>query len=309
MKKTERLNDMMRYLSDKSRFGLKDLMSKYEISRSTALRDIQSLEAIGMPIYSQVGRNGYYGILPNRLLSPIVFHTEEVYALYFAMQSLTAYQSTPFDFELAQLKEKFENCLLEPTVQKLRTLEAVVAMNAPIHASSSTHLKAILEFALTATPCDIAYQKGASVKHYSVQFLKIKAAHGQWYTEAYDFVAEKKKTYRCDKVLSVESTAQFKAIAPEAADTPHRSPEAVAFCVEVDEKGADRFYREHYPSMAINRQACRYRITGYYNLEESGFIAAYFLAYGTSVRAVYPEALKDLIVAASRAVNAHYEAL
>lgn len=69
-------------------------MERYSISKSTALRDVQSLEEIGMPIYSKAGRNGYYGILPNRLLSPIVFTIDEVHALYFSMQTLNAYQST-----------------------------------------------------------------------------------------------------------------------------------------------------------------------------------------------------------------------
>ncbi|MEG0485981.1 MAG: HTH domain-containing protein, partial [Oscillospiraceae bacterium] len=72
MNRSERLNDMMRYLNNKNSFGLKDITEKYSISKSTALRDIQSLEEIGMPIYSTLGRNGYYGVLQNKLLSPIV---------------------------------------------------------------------------------------------------------------------------------------------------------------------------------------------------------------------------------------------
>lgn len=65
MNKSERINDMMLFLNDKNIFNLKDLMEKYSISKSTALRDVEALERIGMPIYSQSGRNGYYGILPN----------------------------------------------------------------------------------------------------------------------------------------------------------------------------------------------------------------------------------------------------
>ena len=50
-----------------------------------------------MPIYSKSGRNGSYKILPNRLLSPIVFTIDEVYSLYFCHAYIKlAYQSTPF---------------------------------------------------------------------------------------------------------------------------------------------------------------------------------------------------------------------
>ncbi|MEB9816424.1 DeoR family transcriptional regulator, partial [Bacillus cereus] len=41
MKKTERINDMLIFLNNKRNFNLKDLMVRYDISKSTALRDIQ----------------------------------------------------------------------------------------------------------------------------------------------------------------------------------------------------------------------------------------------------------------------------
>ena len=110
MNKSERINDMMLFLNDNNIFNLKDLMEKYSISKSTALRDVEALERIGMPIYSQSGRNGYYGILRNRLLSPIVFNIDEVYALYFSLLTLRDYESTPFHLCAEKLKKKFELC-------------------------------------------------------------------------------------------------------------------------------------------------------------------------------------------------------
>ena len=109
MNKSERINDMMLFLNDRSSFNLKDIMKKYNISRSTALRDISSLEEIGMPIYSQTGRNGHYRILPNKLLSPIVFNTDEIFSLYFSMLTLKAYETTPFHLSIEKLKEKLKD--------------------------------------------------------------------------------------------------------------------------------------------------------------------------------------------------------
>lgn len=111
MRKAERLNDMMLFLNDKNSFQLSDIMAKYGVSRSTAIRDIQSLEEIGMPIYSERGRNGHYRVLRNRLLSPIVFNIDEVFALYFSMLTLKAYETTPFHLSVEKLKTKFERCL------------------------------------------------------------------------------------------------------------------------------------------------------------------------------------------------------
>jgi len=52
MNKSERLNDMIRFLNGREFFHLHDLMEKYQISKSTALRDIASLEQLGMPIFA-----------------------------------------------------------------------------------------------------------------------------------------------------------------------------------------------------------------------------------------------------------------
>lgn len=93
MNKSERIQDILLFLKDKNSFNLKDLMDKYKISKSTALRDVSSLEKIGMPLYAHHGRRGYYSILPNRLLSPIVFDMDEVFALYFSMLTLRAYET------------------------------------------------------------------------------------------------------------------------------------------------------------------------------------------------------------------------
>ncbi|MEG0577923.1 MAG: HTH domain-containing protein [Bacilli bacterium] len=60
MKKSERLNHMIMYLNNLDYFNLSDLMNKYNISKSTALRDISSLETLGVPIYAEQDRCGRY---------------------------------------------------------------------------------------------------------------------------------------------------------------------------------------------------------------------------------------------------------
>jgi len=107
MKKSERLNSMLIYLMDRVTFHLADLMKQFNISRSTALRDILSLEELGLPVYSEPGRYGGYRILENRQIPPISFKDDEVFALYFSMLTLESYQSTPFHMAFDNLKKKF----------------------------------------------------------------------------------------------------------------------------------------------------------------------------------------------------------
>lgn len=58
MKKVERINTIMRYINNRAHFTISEIMQEFNISRSTAIRDIREIEAIGMPLVAEVGREG-----------------------------------------------------------------------------------------------------------------------------------------------------------------------------------------------------------------------------------------------------------
>ncbi len=143
MNKSERLNDMIRYLSGKNSFRLCDLMERYSISRSSALRDVRALEELGLPIFTRAGRGGSYGILPNRLLTPILFTVDEIYALYVAMRTLDSYQTTPFQLDVVRLRERFEECAPLHRIS-LHRIADILRLDVTKHANESTCLREIL---------------------------------------------------------------------------------------------------------------------------------------------------------------------
>lgn len=309
MKKSERLNDMMIYLNDKKSFNLKNIMDRYSISKSTALRDIQSLEEIGMPIYSTSGRNGCYGILPNRLLSPIVFTVDEVHALYFSMQTLHAYQSTPFHLNIQKLKQKFERCVSEEQIKKLRKIELIFSLGSYQTKNECSCLEDILHMAVDERVCEIHYTKGESEKRYYVQFFDITSAYGQWYATGYNFQTKKPQVFRCDKIHSVKSCDKYTPkrlsellISPKEM---FRDEKAVDFEVGVSTKGMDIFYKEHYPSMELYHKNGKCYVKGFYNEGEDDFIARYFTAYGETIFSIQPTSLKNLILKKLDAIKNH----
>lgn len=310
MRKSERLNDLMVYLNGKNTFNLKEIMNKYKISKSTALRDIQSLEEMGMPIYSQSGRNGFYGILPNRLLSPIVFNVDELYALYFAMLTLSDYQTTPFHLCTKSLKNKFEMCLSNEKISQLRKMEAILSMGVIKHFNESHCLKDILTFAIENKVCEVEYKKNSKTQTYFVQFFDISSSFGQWYSTAYNFKSEKPHVFRCDKIVSVKESSQFLAKESsefkKTAELIYKNIDAIEFRVEITQKGVDKFYKENYPSMKLEKNGERFYINGFYNLGEECFIENYFISYGEQVLSITPEVLRNNIKNALKKLDIHY---
>lgn len=312
MKKSERLNDMIRYLNGREFFNLQDLMDKYHISKSTALRDISSLEQLGMPIYSEHGRHGRYGILQNRLLSPIIFTMDEVYALYFAMLTLEAYQSTPFHLSVNQLNEKFEHCLSDGQIEQIRKMKQVLQLEMSQHHHVSRYLDQILMSILHESPCRIQYLKNSQETSYEVQFFKISAKFGQWYATGIELSTNKYRVFRCDRITSIEEVdVQTNFSIDELVSRSmemYQSKNSIHFEVEISEKAEDLFYKEHYPSMHLET-GDKTVIKGFYNPEEEEFIADYFIRFGKDVVSVKPNTLKQALQNRVESLLQHYRVI
>ena len=300
MNKSERINDMMLFLNDRSSFNLKDIMKKYNISRSTALRDISSLEEIGMPIYSQTGRNGHYRILPNKLLSPIVFNTDEIFSLYFSMLTLKAYETTPFHLSIEKLKEKFERCLPSDKIELIHKTEKVLSFGTVKQVNHCEFLKDILEFTLDEKICRIEYSKNNVIEQYYLQFFNISSKYGQWYAIGYNFKTEDYKVFRCDKILNMEESTEYSSKSLSELMTSYdislKKKGYAEFEIEISKAGADLFYKENYPSMKLFHENGKYFIRGFYNTGEENFITGYFMNYGKNILSIKPFFLKNLII-------------
>lgn len=297
MKKSERLNDMIRYLNDRSFFNLKELMERYTISKSTALRDVRSLEELGMPIYTEYGRYGKYGILQNRLLSPILFTIDEIYALYFAMLTLEAYQSSPFHLSVKKLNENFEKCLSKDQWQHLHKMKKVLNFESYPHPNVSSFLDQILESILTGNECTVSYLKGEVEQVYSVQFFKISAKFGQWYVSGINLKTKRMIVFRGDKITSFDVENRPSSFLSEELlqlSIHQQTKLGTDFEVEIKEQAKDLFYKENYPSMKLI-ETDKIIIKGSYQQHEVPFIANYLLRYGETILAIRPPALKKIV--------------
>ena len=153
-----------------------------------------------MPIYSQTGRNGHYRILSNKLLSPIVFNTDEIFSLYFSMLTLKAYETTPFHLSIEKLKEKFERCLPSDKIELIHKTEKVLSFGTVKQVNHCEFLKDILEFILDEKICRIKYSRNNVIEQYYLQFFNISSKYGQWYAIGYNLKTNNYKVFRSAKI-------------------------------------------------------------------------------------------------------------
>ncbi len=164
MKKAERLNVMQRYAYRKRRFTLRELMEEFGISRSTAIRSVQSMEELGLPLYAEHGRGGGYRVLDTASLPPVSFTDDEVLSLYFAMQAVRGTAGDPFRVSFASIHAKFMDVVSEEQRRQIQRFEHRIAFSSHESAASAEpgeHLEQLLQAAVRGQVLAIRYASGS----------------------------------------------------------------------------------------------------------------------------------------------------
>lgn len=295
MKKSERINQILRYINQKQHFTLQDLMQEFQISKRTALRDIASLEEIGAPIYAEYGRYGGYRLLNQMKLPPISFNNQEILALYFAMQALRSFSNLPFQVSYRTIHEKFINELSESRKQDIERMQNRVSFQNTEQIKESVHLEILLMAAVQNFVLKITYQNRIRTIHP----IAIYVMNGYWYCQAYDMDKMAYRVFRCDRISSAEITTikpleDLKEITKQNSHTLWKpSEKAIHFKWLINQAGIELFQKEHYPSMELISESENTYIVGTYEPNELNFIIHYLARLGKTVKIIEPIILKE----------------
>lgn len=88
--KTDRLFQILYLLLDKKRISAPELAETLEVSPRTIYRDIDTLSASGIPVYSVPGKNGGISLLPEYKFDKSFLSDREQNEILFALQSFQA---------------------------------------------------------------------------------------------------------------------------------------------------------------------------------------------------------------------------
>lgn len=311
MKKSERLNQELIFLSAKHVFQLHDLMTEFNISKRTALRDIAELETLGLPFYVENGRHGGYHLISQKLLTPIYFNEEEIRAIFFALEALNSLSSTPFKKSYPQIRQKLLATM--PVAQQAditKVLDVihyynVAPINAPANLASIT--QAILENKIVT----VTYTQ-YTPETTQLQIYELFYRNGIWFCSAYDLQKKHWGTYRCDYMteLAIDhahtatySQAELSQLQQDYEQQYHDIP----FKCRLTAFGKELFLKNNYPNMTLETIDQVPYITGSYNQEELAYMTHYLITFGEHVTIEYPEQLKNSYLQQLQTIIARYQ--
>ncbi|PGO23916.1 transcriptional regulator [Bacillus cereus] len=299
MKKVERLNQMLRFINQKQTFTLKDLMDEFQISKRTALRDIASLEEMGVPLFAEYGRYGGYRLIKTMTLPPISFTNHEVFALYFAMQALSSFVSIPFQVSFRSINKKFLDSVSSKQREQIENLQKRVSFFHSEQAHECGYLEEILLAAVQNRALTINYVTPKQTTMRRIQPISIYAMKGYWYCQAYDLDKSAYRVFRCDRIRSSEIVDAQDSLNLENINIHNAhvlwkaTEQAIQFKCSITARGIEIFKQQQYPSMRLWEAHEGTCLIGTYEPAEIDFIISYLASFGKTIKIIEPSSLKE----------------
>lgn len=212
MKKVERINTIMRYINNRSHFTISEIIREFNISRSTAIRDIREIEAMGMPLVAEVGRDGGYFVMHNSILPVVRFTDNEVKALFIAFMA-TRNQQLPYLKSRQSLAEKLLGLISEIQQDDLVLLNQILLFEGTnphnpdlLELSDLPHpmLEKLIQILLLDSHLLITVKEEEETKSYPIYLLHLYQEKSHWIIEGFDIKEENKKMFLVDHLINVE---------------------------------------------------------------------------------------------------------
>ncbi|TDK57323.1 HTH domain-containing protein [Bacillus salipaludis] len=261
MKKVERINIIMRYINNRAHFTITEIMREFNISRSTAIRDIREIEAMGMPLVAEVGRDGGYFVMNNSVLPTVRFTDNEVKALFIAFMA-TRNQQLPYLKSRQSLAEKLLGLISENQQDDLVHLNQILLFegtnpNNPdlLELTDLPHpmLEKLIQLLLLDRYLEITIKEEKIIKSYPIYLLNLYREKSLWLIEAFDLNDEKKQVFSVDNLTNVSPYSMKKRLSKKKIlEKLSKKEEVMNLVLELGPKAIAQFKKYHPLKVSIS---------------------------------------------------------
>lgn len=253
MKKVERINTIMRYINNRAHFTISEIMQEFNISRSTAVRDIREIEAMGMPLIAEVGRDGGYFVMQNSVLPDVRFTDSEVKALFIAFMATRNLQ-LPYLKSRLSLAEKLLGLLSEDQQDDLVLLNQILLFegtnpNNPdlLDLSDLPHpmLEKLIQILLVDRYFVITINENKVSNTYPIYLMHLYREKSSWMMEGFDLKERKKRIVPVDHLDNVEPYTVKKRLSKKSIEKLSKQQEAENLILELGPRAISQFKKYH----------------------------------------------------------------
>lgn len=286
-----RLFKIVYLLMDKKSMTAKELAAHFEVSVRTILRDIGTLSAAGIPIYTVQGKGGGISILDRYVLNKAIISEDDQNQILFALQGLATTQNIGTESILGKLQSLFE----KTDTNWIEVDFSRWGNSATDKAKFELLKNAVIKKQALAFVYSSSYGETSDRKVYPLKLVfKSKA----WYLQAYCLPKENYRTFKINRMREIEILAE--TFSGSAFEIPEiEPPEATALCL-VDVKlqfnahVAYRVYDEFGEEDITQNEDGSFVVT--MKLPGNDWIYGYILSFGNAVEVLEPQSIRNEIV-------------
>ncbi|KRK36018.1 helix-turn-helix transcriptional regulator [Levilactobacillus parabrevis] len=259
MNKTDRINTMMRYINNRQYFTIRELMTQFNVSRSTVIRDLNTIQELGMPLTASVGRDGGYAVLQNQLLPAVQFNSEELKALFVSFLA-TLNTQLPYLQNRNTLTEKLVAIASQAQQDNLLTLQELLVFDHtnprnPKLTELTDYAPALLKPLLNACLTTRQLILTTATTTQTVWIRHVFSRQANWYVDAWDLTGHRLVQIAIDRLTAVAPVAQEEILQPAAIEAAIKQAQPQPNVkLTLDADAIQQWHNHPHPTAALQYQ-------------------------------------------------------
>jgi len=256
MTKTDRINTVMRYKNNRQFITIHELMTHFNVSRSTIIRDLNTIQELGMPLTATVGRDGGYAVMQNQLLPAVQFNSEELKALFVSFLA-TLNTQLPYLQNRNTLTEKLVAIASQTQQDDLLTLQELLVFKHTNPANTQlteltdfapAMLKTLLNACLTNRQLTIRLAQSAN----AVWVRHIYNRQDAWYADVWDLENQEFREIAVTDIQNITPLPQDQTVDPkELAATIKAARPMTNITIRLEASAIQQFRQHPHPTAAL----------------------------------------------------------
>jgi len=202
-----RLLSLILLLQARSTWKAGELAEELDVSERTVHRYMEMLEEMGIPIYTERGPYGGFGLLRGYKLPPLIFSAEEATVLYMGAHLVEEMWGQVYKEAVTSVTAKLDNVLPDDLRQEVSLAQQSLVVSGLLAKDYRpwAPVMQVLRTEVTARRSGCLTYRSFSLEetHRDVDPYALTFRGGLWYLVAFCHLRQELRTFRVDRILDV----------------------------------------------------------------------------------------------------------